>query len=169
MKESIIALAEAPSSDEEDEYDGGEAFLEDGEEGGARLKVRDNGEEDEEDEGESRVQSGTQTPISAGADSNVNVRLSPLTFDCSGTNTICPSYFPAILESLFGSTSRIPLSLLALLILSRLCHSSLERTYQVTRIHGFGQSTIRRMEDHVGTWRGRHDSEDERETNGYGS
>lgn len=75
MKESIIALAEAPSSDEEDEYDGGEAFLEDGEEEGARLKVRDNGEEDEEDEGESRIQSGTQTPISVGAGSNVNVRL----------------------------------------------------------------------------------------------
>lgn len=86
MKESIIALAEAPSSDEEDEYDGGEAFLEDGEEGGARLGVRDNGEEDEEDEGESRIQSGTQTPISVGAGSNTNVRL-PHCYHSSSTDT----------------------------------------------------------------------------------
>ncbi|GAA5963696.1 hypothetical protein JCM3765_003548 [Sporobolomyces pararoseus] len=66
LKESIKALAEAPSSDEEGEE--GEAFLEDSQEAGGAIKVgvRDNGEEDEEDDQENESihgsRSGVQTP-----------------------------------------------------------------------------------------------------------
>lgn len=91
MKESIIALAEAPSSDEDDQEEGeGEAFLEDGEDGGggARLKVRDHGEEDDEEdvtateggESSSRLPSGAQTPISSASNANVCVLLPRIHF-----------------------------------------------------------------------------------------
>lgn len=52
LKASIIALAEAPSSDEE-EGEEGEAFLEDGaEDGGARVRVGDGEPKDQTDEDE---------------------------------------------------------------------------------------------------------------------
>jgi len=72
LKESIIALAEAPSSDEEEED--GEAFLDDSQEAGGAIKVgvRDNGDEDDEDENET-PQSGAQTPATVPTPDRVNV------------------------------------------------------------------------------------------------
>ncbi|GAA5884169.1 hypothetical protein JCM16303_005952 [Sporobolomyces ruberrimus] len=80
LKESIIALANRPDTDsEDDEFDqDAEAFLDDenNEDRGrrrAKIGLRDNGAEDEEDEEEdeeeelmsSRGQSGTQTPVNS--------------------------------------------------------------------------------------------------------
>ncbi|GAA5904289.1 uncharacterized protein JCM6883_006436 [Sporobolomyces salmoneus] len=67
LKESIIALAEAPSSDEDGEGgEDGDAFLEDEENGaacgGVKVGIRDNGDEDDEDSPGSVPASGTQTP-----------------------------------------------------------------------------------------------------------
>ncbi|BGP48154.1 hypothetical protein JCM10450v2_004026 [Rhodotorula kratochvilovae] len=68
LKASIIALAEAPSSDEEDE-DEGEAFLEGEEDGGPRVKVGDgepkDGEGSSDDEEEDGPQGGATTASSS--------------------------------------------------------------------------------------------------------
>ncbi|GAA5993802.1 hypothetical protein JCM5350_007677 [Sporobolomyces pararoseus] len=77
LKESIIALAEAPSSDEEGEE--GEAFLDDSQEAGGAIKVgvRDNGEEDEEDDQETESnlgsRSGVQTPATPSTSGSANL------------------------------------------------------------------------------------------------
>ncbi|GAA5940035.1 uncharacterized protein JCM15063_001681 [Sporobolomyces koalae] len=65
LKESIIALAEAPSSDDEED-DEGEAFLaEDQDElgSGSKVTVRDNGEEDEDDESDEPERPLTTTEL----------------------------------------------------------------------------------------------------------